>query len=71
MSCKMLDIQRENDGDDEITHLQNDKTMITKRTLFLYGLSIISFCVTCFCLSNFIQNTRSTLRDDDLYHRFK
>jgi|LakMenEpi03Aug12_release.lakeMendotaPanAssembly.Ray.scaffolds.fasta_scaffold2948336_1 hypothetical protein len=67
----MLDVQRENDGDDEITRLQNDKTMITKRTVFLYGLSIISFCVTCFCLSNFIHNTRSPLRDDDLYHRFK
>ena len=67
----MLDIQRVNGGDDDFTHLQNDKTVITKRTLFLYGLSIISFCVTCFCVSNFIHNTRSPLRDDDLYYRFK
>jgi len=67
----MLDIQRENSDDDEITRLHADKTVITKRTLFLYGLSIISFCMTCFCVSNFIHNTRSPLRDDDLYHRFK
>lgn len=52
MILKLSDFQRVNGGEDDLPLYVDTKT-ITRRTVFLYVIGILSFCITFIIVNNF------------------
>jgi hypothetical protein len=75
MSVQLSEFQRVNGGNDDLLPLYIQKNqepkIISKGTIFLYSLCMMTFLLTGICIKNFINNTTiiySQLRNDDLYY---
>ena len=55
MILKLSDFQRVNGGEDDLPLYVDTKT-ITRRTVFLYVIGILSFCITFIIVNNFVYN---------------
>jgi hypothetical protein len=58
MILKLTEFQRVNGAEDDLLPLYVDTKIITRKTIFLYVISILSFCITCIIINNFLHISR-------------